>query len=90
MKIYRYELEITDRQTVCMPAVGKVLSVASRGEHSDPLHMWALVDPDSHVIFREFAIYGTGGPIESDTVDQTFIGTCIQSDLVWHVFEVIR
>ena len=90
MKIYRYELDIVDRQFVRMAAVGKVLSVASRGDGPAPLHMWALVDPDSRTVDREFAIYGTGNYIEDDVLDQIFIGTCVQSGLVWHVFEVIR
>ena len=82
--IWKYELEITDRQVIKMPCDRSILSV---GDQRGKLVLWVDVNrtaPDSDCWIT---IYGTGNPrpVEPDR----FIGTVEMSRLVWHVFEVL-
>jgi hypothetical protein len=87
MRIYKYELEITDTQTIMMPSRAKLLSV----QPSDPnrqenrLWVWALVDEKVPSASREFLIVGTGNPCNINFY--AYLGTCMMPNgLVWHVF----
>ena len=95
MKIYKYELNITDKQRIQVP--GKHLRPLSVAEQYGKLMLWAIVS-DEPPDFRanhtelEITIIGTGNPApdlrQVDTFDgMRFIGTVVMSDgLVWHVF----
>lgn len=87
MIIYKYKLDVTDRQTVKMPTVVGFLSVQFQ---RDSLMLWALVDEDGPERAYEFAVIGTGNPING-AGPMHHIGT-VQSEpfgLVWHVFHVL-
>lgn len=88
--IYKYQLGVTDVQTVELPAGAKVLSV---GTQRESIFAWALVNTDRDTEPRTFVIKGTGHPIESGELDDTrFIGTVMLSGgaLVFHIFEAAR
>lgn len=83
MVIWKYELKLTDRQTVRMPVATDLLSVANqRGS----LCLWAMVDPDNpNKVDRDIEIIGTGNPMPHWR--RSFIGTVVIDQFVWHVFE---
>lgn len=86
--IWKYTLEITDRQSISLPEGAEVLHV---GNQAESLCLWALVDPKAKLgPIRCFEIFGTGHPIPEDMgVSRKFLGTIIMQHgaLVWHVFE---
>jgi hypothetical protein len=88
--IYKYALELTDRQAVSMPIGSKILYV---GNQNGTICVWAEVDSDvPYYRDHEFRIVGTGNPIDfptkpNETVWQyNFIGTVIMNPFVWHVY----
>lgn len=85
--IYRYELRITDRASVGMPAGAKVLPHPPSRWDVDGVEIWAEVDPDAPLEPREFRIVGTGHPIPDDC--GRFVGTVWThaGRYVWHIFE---
>ena len=81
--IWKYELNITDRQVVSMPADSTILSVANQ---RGTLCLWALVDPAvSDKVDRDIEILGTGNIVS--TALRSFIGTVVMEPFIWHVFE---
>jgi hypothetical protein len=84
MKIYKYELQITDKQVIKMPPGAQLLSVQPSRKMTH-LWVWALVDTDRSPASREFLIVGTGHPCNVNFY--VYLGTCMMpNELVWHVF----
>ncbi len=82
--VWKYPINVTDRQAVRMPAGSTVLSCQFQG---DQLCLWAMVNPD--VSLRETRIVyviGTGHKIPD--VPLRFISTVqmIGGALIFHVF----
>ena len=88
MKIFKYEMPITDNPLVEMPEGAKVLSFNT--QNGVPC-IWALVDPAAKKVVREFYIYGTGHKIYTDNrqILPDYIGTIVTMGgaLVWHLFQ---
>lgn len=81
--IWKFELEITDEQTLECPSNFEPLCVQVQRER---LCLWAKVDPDSKLEARKFYVHGTGHRIANLTA--RYVGT-VQThggSLVWHVF----
>jgi hypothetical protein len=88
--IYKYPLELTDRQAVSMPIGSKILSVDNQ---NGTICVWAEVDSDvPHNRYYSFRIVGTGNPIDFTTKPNetvrpyNFLGTVIMNPFVWHVY----
>jgi hypothetical protein len=84
-RIYKYELAITDSQTVTMPEGAEILAVqVQRGAPC----LWALVNPELRAVERHIETFGTGHPVDTG-VERLYIGTYQISggSLVFHVFE---
>lgn len=89
--IYKYPLQVTDKQELALPADAMVLHV---GEQRGVLCVW--VDhpayPESEEKAYErytFFIRGTGNPFEDNgLIPPTFLGTVIMPGgiPVWHVY----
>jgi hypothetical protein len=84
--VWKFPLDIVDRQTVPMPHGAQALTVQSQ---YDVPTLWALVDPAAPKVDRLVAIFGTGhvrGHEEFDAAD--YVGTVQRFDgaLVLHVF----
>ena len=81
--IWKYELEITDRQDIKMPGEAKILSAGL--DPSGVPCVWAMVQPGA--IERRFSVHivGTGNPAEN-AVGERFVGSFVQGPFVWHVF----
>lgn len=86
--IYKYKLELTDKQIILMP-VGAQILCAQLQEYNPTL--WAMVDTLSPLEERIIYTFGTGNPINIDHKD-IYIGTVQTSNgrFVWHVFEGIN
>lgn len=86
MTIYKYILQLTDRQVVNMPGGAKILTVDTQGIN---LCLWALVDPKVPEEPRAFIVHGTGHPAD-DLEGTDYVGTAQlhAGALVLHVFEV--
>ena len=85
MRILKWTLATTDRQSFQMPKGAQILSVQAQGENAQ---LWTLCDPSAPPEMRHFAIYGTGNPI--DGAPGSYIGTyqIMGGRFVGHVFEV--
>ena len=81
--IYRYRLEITDKQVVPMPKGSVILSAQTKGE---TISLWVLCNPTEIKVPRYFEIYGTGMNLEGK---RKYIATCQIGEMVWHLFERI-
>lgn len=83
--MFRYQLEVTDRQGITLPAAHTLLSVAP-GRSDYHVDLWAKVTPSSSEdLTRVFRIFGTGHQMPETPLE--FIGTAVMPDgLVWYVF----
>ena len=83
MVIWKYQLQLRDRQKVSMPVASTLLSVANQ---RGTLCLWAMVDPtNTNTVERDIEIIGTGNPIPDGR--RSFIGTAVIGPFVWHAFE---
>jgi hypothetical protein len=91
MVIWKFALQVTDRQKVTMPAGSNILTVQ---EQAGGLQLWAIVDPDAEREERLIEIVGTGNTmvdIEKEDLARFHIAT-VQvhgGAVVWHVFELL-
>lgn len=84
-RIFKYELEMRDTQTVALPRNGVVLSVVNQNER---MMMYALVD-DLELATEDvkFIIHGTGHEA-NDIINARFVSTVLLrgATIVFHVF----
>lgn len=82
--IYKYELDVLDRQTIEMPALATILCIQEQGGKGQ---IWARVNPANELVPRVFETYGTGHELRGDTC--CYVGTyqVAEGRLVFHVFE---
>jgi hypothetical protein len=94
--IWKYQLEVTDRQEISMPTQAKILTVQTQ---NNILTLWVEVDTDANYGIesrkRVIQIIGTGNPFPplEQNEERKYIGTCQMQGLVefvWHVFEIIE
>lgn len=89
--IFKYKLEVTDRQEVLMPLGSKILKVDMQ---FGDICVWALVSPRQLTLVpRKFIMLGTGQPIRKFDYDMDrckHLNTVQQHSgtFVWHVFEL--
>lgn len=80
-RIFKYPLEITDRQTINMPGEAQLLTVKMQG--GVPC-LWAIVETEKPSRPHTIQIFGTG----HDATDAgAYIATFQTGPLVFHVFE---
>jgi hypothetical protein len=94
--IWKFELEITDEQTVELPIGAEIIHVDVQENYDpDKIYMWAIVDPNivclpKQMENRIFRIVGTGH--QHDFIDrQNYIGTVKHKNgtFMWHIFETL-
>lgn len=86
-KIYKYPLEIEDRQEIAMPEGAKLLSVHMQGPNRPQL--WALVNPIAQSHLRLVRCFGTGHEIdEAEIAGLQYLGTVLVhgGSLVFHYY----
>lgn len=84
MRIFKYTLDITERQTVSAN-IARVLSV---GEQEQKLVIWAEVYENPTPTNHEFFIFGTGQYISlAGQINCAFVGTvAMKSGFVAHIY----
>lgn len=85
--IWKFELEVNDKQFIRMPKEAELLSVQSQNEKPC---LWALVNPNTATEERCFEVFGTGHTVHCDMgIDRKYIGTfqLHNGGLVFHLFE---
>lgn len=82
--IWKFKLEITDKQTLTVPSYFMPLHVGFQGNE---LFVWAMVDTESLKKEKSFFIYGTGHSLPEKA--GLHIGTTFSPNgiFVWHIFE---
>ncbi len=86
MRIYRYPLEVTDRQTIHLPYNSKILT--AQLQH-DSLQLWAMVDELENLSMpTTIAIYGTGNPMPDRPGEYISTFQMHGGNLVFHVFNL--
>ena len=86
--IWKYPLEITDKQMIELPIGAEILSVIAQG---DVPTLYAVVDPGQQAkVEIKVRVVGTGHPLGSPELP--FVGTVSThgGSLVWHVFAGCR
>lgn len=85
LTIWKFSLQIIDRQIVQMPSSARILSVQMQGGE---LMLWAVVDTAEALKSHYIEIFGTGHPMPPLVPDaeRQFYGTVQDNGLVWHVF----
>ena len=86
--IYKYKLEIVDKQTIELPQYAEILCV---GTQLGNIYLWALVNTEATLNeMRDIEVLGTGNPVyENAESDRHYLGTCFVNHFVWHIFERI-
>ena len=86
-EIWKFKLEVKNRQKVLMPQEARILSLMVQNEQ---LCLWAQVTPDGPEVERYFRIFATGQPIEPVAGKRLqFVGSFHGSWYVGHVFEEV-
>lgn len=88
--IWKFPLELEERQNLILPVGHRVLSVGLDG--TGALCLWAVVNPDERAR-SHFTVWivGTGSP--ADGLDPAryeawlFLGTVTMQVFVWHIFQ---
>lgn len=71
--IYKYDLPVTDKNTLQLPVGAEVLSLI---EQNNKLVLYCLIPIyETEMEFYEVLMFGTGDKITTDLSDYTFIGT---------------
>lgn len=81
MKIWKYPIEIVDRQVLSLPSHAEILHVGL-----DPTGtpcIWCRVEPAARPVSTTILVRGTGHEISSVS---KHIGSFVQGQFVWHVF----
>ena len=84
MTIWKFPIELANRQKVLMPEGANILCVQMQGAAAC---LWAVVQPTRPKSARQIRTFGTGDPVDEGS--QRYIGTYQTGDgaFVWHVFE---
>lgn len=84
MKILKYNLDVTDLQSVPMPEGAVILTAQCQ---FNEIFLWAHVNPSEPVVNRTIEIIVTG--YEYEGAERAYIGTVQQhgGQLIWHIFE---
>lgn len=95
LKIWKYELELSDYVTLTMPIDSKILSVQIN-EKTGKCNLWVVVNSNSEDPTkseeRKFRIIGTGHRIgETEYKKLKYIDTIQYKDgeLIFHIFEIL-
>jgi hypothetical protein len=86
MRVFRYQLQVTDKQTIDLPLSSQILHVArDRGGDPNVIDLWAQVPEQAPLVPTVIRIYGTGHPMDHYAQLQ-YVGTVVTDYLVWHVY----
>ena len=88
MKIYKYEIKITDEQFIKIPNLREVLDVQTQGDGiNERLVLWAMVDECmSFYIGVNLYVVATGQEFNDITPPKTYLRTFQSEGFVGHVY----
>ncbi len=86
MRIWKFQLELTDRQTLSMPIGAELLTIQVQ---RDVPQLWALCNPDAEKEPRTIAIYGTGHLVPNEYGKYIATFQISNGALIFHAFEVV-
>jgi hypothetical protein len=85
LRIWKWELDVTDIQYVAISEGAKLLDVqVQKGQCC----IWALCDENAPLVPRKIAIYGTGNPIPDDPGNYIATFQLHDGAMVFHAFEL--
>ena len=85
LTIWKFEIEVTDKQEVEMPRGAELLFVGRQGSQpADKLMLWAEVDTTEPRVLRQLRIAGTGHPLDEY---EKYVGSVIVEPFVWHLYD---
>ena len=84
-KVFKYTLDVTERQTIKMPPLARILKIGVQEGH---VRIWASVHEDYPEGDRTFVVVGTGCTIPDDVKLSSYRGTVQVGSFVWHIFEI--
>lgn len=83
--IYKYHIEITDRQTILLPEHSQVIH-AGLDPQGKPC-LWAIVNTHLGTLCPlTVFVVGTGNPMPAAVSSIRHIGSFIDGPFVWHIF----
>lgn len=83
MRVYKYQLDFLERQTINLPKGATVLDVQCQGRR---ICLWALINPDEEGCDKfTYRVFGTGRDLP-DMGNLIFVATVQDGPFVWHVF----
>ncbi|MGI8639230.1 MAG: DUF7352 domain-containing protein [Pyrinomonadaceae bacterium] len=85
--IYKYNLQVTDKQQIELPKEAKILCV--QVQHGEP-QLWAEIDTAATLEARMIEIFGTGHPISQEIGQSRRYISTFQIDngaFVFHAYE---
>ena len=83
--IYKYCLEVTDKQIINVKKNSQFLTVGMSPEKE--LAIWFLVDSDEIDVEITIYIVGDGNPMFPSTLAEAYyLGTVKQDCFMWHIF----
>jgi len=85
VRIWKWEINITDSQTVNMPVGAKLLDVQMQ---NSACCLWALCDQFNQYEERRIRFYGTGNPMPDDPGEYVATFQTFDGALVFHVFDM--
>lgn len=85
MRIWKWELAVTDRQGVYMPEGAEILDIQMQ---DGACCIWALCDPRAPIETRHIAIYGTGNFMPADPGEYIATFQIAGGLMVFHAFEL--
>ena len=89
MRIWKWQLNLTDEQTVMMPTGAKLLDVQMQGETTGgACCLWAMCDENAPKEPRRIAIYGTGNLMPDEPGEYIATFQVHGGALVFHAFEL--
>jgi len=86
LAVWKYPFDLKDEVVLLIPGGSKVLHIAMQG--LIPC-MWVLVDPERTKKEFRFKIFGTGVPIEQESMG-FHVGSFFMDggQFIWHVFQL--
>ena len=82
LRIFKYNIPITDSHSIGIPTDADLLSVQKQGAM---FCLWAIVNTDNPVELVHIEVIGTGNAM--DDRKRRYISTVQDGNLVWHFFQ---
>jgi hypothetical protein len=80
--IWKYEIAITDRQTLKVPCGGKAIHVGM--DPSGAECIWFEVETENNEYYTTIFVVCTGNPIPQEATQH--VGSLVRGWMVWHVY----